>query len=139
MQVCHEVKPCSVSQIPIYALEMRDIKPSFFSKGNNFATWTDLKPVFQSDHLTFHSEFPRKQGDHMTSSCTQSHFPSLSLSCLHQSYLRGHVKKEKLTYYRQPCFIFHQIEFYFGDANLSKDRFMKQEITKHPEGCKYSK
>lgn len=27
-----------------------------------------------------------------------------------------------------------QIEFYFGDANLSKDRFMKQEITKHPEG-----
>ena len=57
----------------------------------------------------------------------------------HYRYLRGHVKKEKLTYYRQPCFIFHQIEFYFGDANLSKDRFMKQEITKHPEGRKYSK
>ncbi|KAM7438927.1 La-related protein 7 [Porites harrisoni] len=27
-----------------------------------------------------------------------------------------------------------QVEFYFGDANLLKDRFMKQEINKHPEG-----
>lgn len=27
-----------------------------------------------------------------------------------------------------------QIEFYFGNANLQKDRFMKQEISKHPEG-----
>ncbi|KAJ7373104.1 La- protein 7 [Desmophyllum pertusum] len=27
-----------------------------------------------------------------------------------------------------------QIEFYFGDANLHKDRFMKQEMNKHPEG-----
>ncbi|KAL9957934.1 hypothetical protein ACROYT_G034892 [Oculina patagonica] len=27
-----------------------------------------------------------------------------------------------------------QVEFYFGDANLHKDRFMKQEISKHPEG-----
>lgn len=27
-----------------------------------------------------------------------------------------------------------QIEFYFGDSNLQKDRFMKQEINKHPEG-----
>ena len=31
-----------------------------------------------------------------------------------------------------------QIEFYFGDANLQKDRFMKQEIGKHPEGCEYT-
>lgn len=27
-----------------------------------------------------------------------------------------------------------QVEFYFGDSNLQKDRFMKQEISKHPEG-----
>eukprot|EP00124_Ichthyophonus_hoferi_P001937 Ihof_evm10s116 gene=Ihof_evmTU10s116 len=27
-----------------------------------------------------------------------------------------------------------QVEFYFGDANLSKDRFMKQHIDKDPEG-----
>lgn len=27
-----------------------------------------------------------------------------------------------------------QVEFYFGNANLQKDRFMKQEISKHPDG-----
>ena len=34
-------------------------------------------------------------------------------------------------------FAYKQIEFYFGDSNLQKDRFMKQEINKHPEGCEY--
>lgn len=30
--------------------------------------------------------------------------------------------------------LLEQVEFYFGDANLHKDRFMKQEISKNPEG-----
>lgn len=30
-----------------------------------------------------------------------------------------------------------QMEFYFSDANLTKDRFLKKEITSSPDGCKY--
>jgi hypothetical protein len=30
-----------------------------------------------------------------------------------------------------------QVEFYFGDSNIQKDRFMKQKIQEDPEGCKY--
>lgn len=40
------------------------------------------------------------------------------------------AKKEK----RQK--ICEQMEFYFSDSNLSKDRFLKQEITFAEEGCK---
>ena len=29
-----------------------------------------------------------------------------------------------------------QIEFYFGDANLPKDKFLQQKIKEHPERCK---
>jgi lupus La protein len=29
------------------------------------------------------------------------------------------------------------MEFYFGDANLNKDRFMKEEIAKNADGCKW--
>lgn len=36
------------------------------------------------------------------------------------------------------CLLWTKVEFYFGDANLQKDRFMKQEISQHPEGCKYT-
>ena len=32
--------------------------------------------------------------------------------------------------------ILKQIEFYFGDSNLSKDRFLKQKIDENEEGCK---
>jgi lupus La protein len=28
-----------------------------------------------------------------------------------------------------------QVEFYFGDSNIHKDRFMKQKIQEDPEGC----
>lgn len=31
--------------------------------------------------------------------------------------------------------ILKQVEFYFGDANIQKDRFMKQKIHEDPEGC----
>ena len=30
-----------------------------------------------------------------------------------------------------------QIEFYFSDANLSKDRFLKQEINSSEDGCRF--
>lgn len=33
-------------------------------------------------------------------------------------------------------FVF-QIEFYFGDANLQRDRFLGEKIKGHPEGCMY--
>ena len=29
-----------------------------------------------------------------------------------------------------------QMEFYFSDANLSKDRFLKKEIDQTDDGCK---
>ena len=32
---------------------------------------------------------------------------------------------------------FWQIEFYFGDANLSKDRFLKQKIDESEDGCEF--
>lgn len=33
-------------------------------------------------------------------------------------------------------FFIIQIEFYFSDSNLQKDRFLKQAISKNPDGCK---
>jgi hypothetical protein len=41
-------------------------------------------------------------------------------------------KSKKFLYKR----IREQIEFYFSDSNLSKDRFLKQEIQKSQDGCK---
>ena len=29
-----------------------------------------------------------------------------------------------------------QIEFYFGNANMNKDRFLKKLVDADPEGCK---
>lgn len=43
-------------------------------------------------------------------------------------------KKHKKRTKKIKSHIQEQVEFYFGDANLQKDRFMKQEISKHPEG-----
>jgi hypothetical protein len=34
--------------------------------------------------------------------------------------------------------LFLQIEFYFGDANLPKDKFLQQKIKEHSDGCKSS-
>ena len=34
-------------------------------------------------------------------------------------------------------FVFSQIEFYFGDANLRHDKFLKSKIAKDTEGCKF--
>ena len=42
------------------------------------------------------------------------------------------LKNKKLENRRK---ILQQIEFYFSDSNLSKDRFLKQEILNSPEGC----
>lgn len=43
-----------------------------------------------------------------------------------------HHRKRKKQYYNA---IRNQMEFYFGDANLSRDRFLKKLITEDP--CKY--
>ena len=32
--------------------------------------------------------------------------------------------------------LFLQLEFYFGDANLSRDKFLKEKMAEHAEGCK---
>ena len=40
-----------------------------------------------------------------------------------------HLKKEM----RQK--ILEQMEFYFSDSNLSKDRFLKQQIKSSEDGC----
>lgn len=48
----------------------------------------------------------------------------------------GSEKKSKYLnklLYKQ---IREQMEFYFSDSNLSKDRFLKQEISKSEDGCK---
>lgn len=42
-----------------------------------------------------------------------------------------HSRKRKKQYYNR---IRHQMEFYFGDANLSKDRFLNKLLTVNP--CK---
>lgn len=31
-----------------------------------------------------------------------------------------------------------QIEFYFGDANLPKDKFLQQKMSEDPNGCMYT-
>lgn len=28
-----------------------------------------------------------------------------------------------------------QVEFYFSDSNLPKDKFLRQQVEAHPEGC----
>ena len=32
---------------------------------------------------------------------------------------------------------FLQVEFYFGDSNLQKDRFLQQKMKEHPDGCTF--
>ena len=31
----------------------------------------------------------------------------------------------------------YQIEFYFGDANLPKDKYLQQKISENEDGCMY--
>ena len=35
----------------------------------------------------------------------------------------------------RPRLLTLKVEFYFGDANLHKDRFLKEKIAEHPERC----
>ena len=44
-------------------------------------------------------------------------------------------KSEKKELRRKIC---EQMEFYFSDSNLTKDRFLKKEITSSSEGCIYT-
>ncbi len=44
-----------------------------------------------------------------------------------------HERKELLDRIRT------QMEFYFSEANLSKDRFLKQELQSAEDGCMYLK
>ena len=34
-------------------------------------------------------------------------------------------------------YMLFQMEFYFSDANLQKDRFIKKLLTASPDGCQY--
>lgn len=34
-----------------------------------------------------------------------------------------------------PLVFMLQIDFYFGDANLPKDKFLQQKIKEHPNRC----
>jgi hypothetical protein len=50
------------------------------------------------------------------------------------------IKKSKSKHLNKLLYnkIREQMEFYFSDSNLSKDRFIKQEIIKSPDdGCKH--
>lgn len=50
------------------------------------------------------------------------------------------IKKSKSKHINKLLYnkIREQMEFYFSDSNLSKDRFIKQEIIKSPDdGCKH--
>jgi hypothetical protein len=31
-----------------------------------------------------------------------------------------------------------QVDFYFSDSNLPKDKFLLQQVKDHPEGCEYA-
>jgi La-related protein 7 len=44
------------------------------------------------------------------------------------------IKHVNKLLYKQ---IREQMEFYFSDSNLSKDRFINQEISKSEDGCKF--
>lgn len=46
---------------------------------------------------------------------------------------KPHVRKRKKQYYNR---IRQQMEFYFGDANLSKDRFLNKLLAINP--CTYA-
>ena len=35
-------------------------------------------------------------------------------------------------------FIVFQMDFYFSDVNLNHDRFLRKEVDRDPDGCKYS-
>lgn len=49
------------------------------------------------------------------------------------------TKREKPRKRKQQLFknIREQMEFYFSDANLRKDRFMTELVQENDEGCKY--
>lgn len=33
------------------------------------------------------------------------------------------------------CMCVRQVEFYFSDSNIPKDKFLLDQVNKHPEGC----
>lgn len=49
-----------------------------------------------------------------------------------QSGKAQHVRKRKKQYYKR---IRQQMEFYFGDSNLSKDRYLNKLIATNPCTC----
>lgn len=49
-----------------------------------------------------------------------------------QSGKAQHVRKRKKQYYKR---IRQQMEFYFGDSNLSKDRYLNKLIATNPCKC----
>ena len=50
----------------------------------------------------------------------------------HQGGNPKHIRQHLLLFY-----IPVQVEFYFGDANLPKDKFLQQKMLEDPDGCEY--
>lgn len=49
------------------------------------------------------------------------------------------VEKKKRSRVRQVLAdIAKQVDFWFGDANLHKDRFLREQIEKSRDGCKFA-
>ena len=54
-----------------------------------------------------------------------------------ENYAENQKDKEKEAKKEKRKKILEQMEFYFSDSNLSKDRFLKQEITSNSDGCNF--
>jgi hypothetical protein len=56
-----------------------------------------------------------------------------------ENYSQNQKDKEKEAKKEKRRKILEQMEFYFSDSNLSKDRFLKQEIKSNSDGCNFIK
>lgn len=73
--------------------------------------------------------------EELTGNSSKTEFPDASIDegatteNVEESGHKKSYRKRKKHYYNA---IRNQMEFYFGDANLTKDRFLKQMIDKEP-------
>lgn len=56
-----------------------------------------------------------------------------------ESTEKKEVEKKKRSRVKQVLAdITKQVDFWFGDANLHKDRFLREQIEKSRDGCKFA-
>lgn len=68
---------------------------------------------------------------------TENISPGGDAACSNQSEKKENEKKKRSRVKQLLAEVKKQVEFWFGDVNLHKDRFMKNTIEQSQDGCIY--